>query len=252
MIKAQSTSHKLNVSVTGLATLGPMSGQQRDWLLLQHVDFEVPGLLAPAFARCGVRLQPVRLYAGDPVPNAGELSRSGGVVSMGGPMNAFEDDRYPFLADERELLAAAAHADLPVLGVCLGAQLLAAALGAAVTPMGESEIGVGDVWYTDAGLAEPAFSGADSPLPVVHWHGDAFDIPEGGQLLASTDHCAQQAFRWGTRAFGLQFHVEMTSRELRSAGANLPPELANHEQLLPAGAGSRQRFLDQLVAVLAS
>jgi GMP synthase-like glutamine amidotransferase len=117
--------------------------------------------------------------------------------------------------------------------------------------MSQPEIGVGEVTYTDEGGAEPAFGGAGSPLPVVHWHGDAFVLPEAARLLASSNHCAQQAFRWGAAAFGLQFHAEMTSADLRKAGPNLPAELSAHERLLPVGAAARERFVDQLVAVLA-
>lgn len=226
-----------------------MIDRAAEWLLLQHVEFEGPGLLGPALERCGVRLRPVRLYAGDRVPDAGELGDVGGVLAMGGPMNALDDRSFPFLARERVLLADAAHAGLAVLGVCLGAQLLAAALGAAVAPMSRPELGVGEVTFTAAGLAEQAFAGGPV-LPVVHWHGDAFDVPAGAVLLASSGHCSRQAFRWGTRAFGLQFHAEMTSVELANAGPQLPPELADHEWLLPPGATGRQRFVDRLVAVL--
>jgi GMP synthase-like glutamine amidotransferase len=221
-----------------------------DWLLLQHEPFESPGLFAPALTSQGVQLHQVLTYAGDRVPHPAELGSIDGILAMGGAMSALDDLRFPHLATERELLATAARSGLPVLGICLGAQLLAASLGAAVTPMPVPELGVGEITFTAQGRADPGFAGADDPLPVVHWHGDTFDLPAGAVLLASSARCRHQAFRWGERAYGLQFHAEMTSDDLAGAGDRLPAELADHQRLLPPGAAARRRFVDRFIASL--
>jgi GMP synthase-like glutamine amidotransferase len=221
-----------------------------NWLLLQHEPFESPGLLAPALASHGVQLRQVMTYAGDRVPHPAELDAIDGILAMGGSMNARDDLLHPHLEAERDLLVTAARSGLPVVGVCLGAQMLAAALGAAVTRMPRPELGVGTVSLTTQGRMDPAFAGADDPLPVVHWHGDTFDLPDGAVLLAESVQCRNQAFRWGARAYGLQFHAEMTSDDLASAGDQLPAELADHERLLPAGEAARHRFVDRFVAAL--
>jgi GMP synthase (glutamine-hydrolysing) len=220
------------------------------WLLLQHADWEGPGIVGAALEARGVVLRPVRLDLGQPAPTVAQLAGVSGVLAMGGPMNALDDTGFPHLAGERAFLAAAARAGLPVLAICLGAQLLAAGLGAAVTQLPAPEVGVGEVTLTAAGRSDPGFAGADTTLPVVHWHADTFALPTGAVLLAGSDRCAHQAFRWGDRAYGLQFHPELTAAELAAAGPAVPPELADHPVLLPPGAPARARFVEQLVAVL--
>ena len=130
---------------------------------------------------------------------------------MGGPMNADETDRFPFLADEVRWLRQAVDTGLPVLGVCLGAQLLAKALGARVYANRVKEIG----WYATELLPAAAddrlFCDIASPVTVFHWHGDTFDLPHGAVQLARSAQCENQAFRFGPSAYALQFHLEMTA-----------------------------------------
>lgn len=136
------------------------------------------------------------------------------IVSLGGPMSA--DDEAPALAAERALLARAVRDGVPVLGVCLGAQLLAHALGACVyTNPGGREVGLSRVSITPEGRADPLFAGLPDPLPVMQWHGDAFDLPTGATLLARSSSCENQAFRVGERAYGLLFHPEVGGPETR-------------------------------------
>ena len=130
---------------------------------------------------------------------------------MGGPMNVDETQRYPFLAAEVDWIRRALDLRLPMLGICLGDQLLAKALGAKVFPNRVKEIGWYSMEMTPAAAADPLFAGCGKSLTVFQWHGDTFDLPPGAVHLAHSPLCAQQAFRAGPCAYGLQFHVEMTA-----------------------------------------
>ena len=132
------------------------------------------------------------------------------------------NDDLAWLAEERALLRAAVSAGLPVLGVCLGAQQLAAALGAPVTKGPAPENGVGEVHLTREALPDPVFGAAPTPLPCVHWHGETFALPEGAVRLARSEAYENQAFRVGDRAYGLQFHVEVTASLVAHWGPHLP------------------------------
>ena len=190
------------------------------WVVIQHVAHEGPGSLAQAVARTGAALRVVRVDVGDAVPSADTAEGMAGLVVMGGPMSV--DDDLPWLTEERELLRAAVEAGVPVLGVCLGAQQLAAALGGEVWRGAVPECGVGEVHLTAAALADPVFGPAPTPLPCVHWHGDTFSLPPGAVHLARSDAYENQAFRVGTRAYGLQFHVEVTGALVAHWGPHLP------------------------------
>jgi GMP synthase (glutamine-hydrolysing) len=131
-----------------------------------------------------------------------------GLIVMGGPMGVYEYDKYPFLAAECRFIAEMVRHNRPVLGVCLGAQLLARALGARVFPGHKPEVGFGLVKLTAEGDRDPLFGPEGPQIPVFHWHGDTFDLPQGATLLASSADYPHQAFRFEQRAYGLQFHVE--------------------------------------------
>lgn len=187
------------------------------------MPFEGPGLLGTAARAAGVPVRPVRVYVGDPVPRVDEVQ---GVVVMGGPMGALDDAAHPSLPAERALLAGAVAAGVPVLGVCLGAQLLAAAAGAEVTRAPVPEHGVGAVTLTAEGVADPLLGGLGDDLPVVHWHGDTFGIPDAAVRLAGSAECENQAFRLGPRAWGLQFHVEVDPALVDAWTPHLPPGMS--------------------------
>jgi GMP synthase-like glutamine amidotransferase len=191
------------------------------WAILQHVAHEGPGMIALAVSDAGGEPAVVRIDRGEPVPAPATVAEMAGLVVLGGPMGVHDTDAW--LADERDLLRAAVEAGLPVLGVCLGAQQLAAALGAEVTAGPAPEVGVGEVHLTPDALHDPVFGPAPSPLPCAHWHGDTFALPEGAVRLASNDAYANQAFRAGARAYGLQFHVEVTAALVGHWGPHLPP-----------------------------
>jgi GMP synthase (glutamine-hydrolysing) len=196
------------------------------WVVLQHVPFEGPGLIAPAAAESGLALEVRRLDRADPVPRPSEVGDLGGVVVMGGPMGALDDADHPHLAPERSLLAAAVTAGVPVLGVCLGAQLLAAACHAPVFPgSAGAEIGLGTVELSEDGRADAVLGPAGRVLPVLHWHGDTFELPAGAVRLASTARYPNQAFRLGKRAYGLQFHVEVDEAAATAMEPQLPGDV---------------------------
>jgi GMP synthase-like glutamine amidotransferase len=143
---------------------------------------------------------------------------------MGGPMGVADTDAHPNLPAEIELIATLVEFNVPVLGICLGAQLLARALGANVYPGPKAEIGPGTVKLTAAGRVDPVLAAADhgEELPVVHWHGETFDLPVGALRLASSEHYPNQAFRFGARAYGLQFHVEVDRALAEEWHSHLP------------------------------
>jgi len=185
------------------------------------VAHEGLGTIADALSRCQVPWTTIDAFAGSlPQFNPREVA---GLIVMGGPMNADEVDKHPFLAEEVRWLRQAVDAQLPVLGVCLGSQLLAKSLGQKVYANWIKEIGWYDIELLPAAGADPLLH--DLPLPlgegrgegaarritVFQWHGDTFDLPASAMQLARSPQCENQAFRFGQRAFGLQFHMEVTA-----------------------------------------
>jgi GMP synthase-like glutamine amidotransferase len=194
-----------------------VTGARRAWVIAQHAPHEGPGLLAGVLARAGVQSSVVRLDLGDALPPPGS---PGAVVVMGGAMGVHDD--LPWLPLERQWLVGAVEAGVPVLGVCLGAQQLAAALGAGVTTGPAPEIGVGEVELTADGRADPVLGPEGGRLPVVHWHGDTFDIPDGAVRLAGSARYRNQAFRFGSNVYGLQFHLEVDDAMAAAWAPELP------------------------------
>jgi GMP synthase (glutamine-hydrolysing) len=220
------------------------------WVVLQHVAWEGPGIIAQEAARRGYEVDVRRLDREDALPKADHIH---GLVVMGGPLGAYEEASYPFLKKECELLATMARIGRPVLGVCLGAQLLAKALGAKVFPGHAAEIGFGSAELTAAAQRDPLFAGADDTLPVFHWHGDTFTLPDGAELLASSSTYAHQAFRFGNLAYGLQFHIEPDASTWAEWRPHLPEGLidkASLEQQAIEATGKRviARFFDRVMA----
>jgi GMP synthase (glutamine-hydrolysing) len=173
-------------------------------LLLQHIEDGPPDAYELELAAREVDVVKVRADRGEPVPDWRDFS---GIVAMGGPMGAVEDDAHPWLPAERRAIAEATAADVPFWGVCLGAQLLAASLGADVWRGPEPEFGVRAVRVTDAAAGDPVFGVAPPQVHTLQWHKDTFALPEGARLLATSEPYPHQAFAW-RNAYGVQFHLE--------------------------------------------
>ncbi len=242
-------------------------------LVIQHVEMEGPARIAEILAETGVALEVVAAFA-DPVPTA--LAPEELLVIMGGSMGVADraDPRFPFLPREIALIERALRQGNPILGVCLGAQLLAHTAGARVfpnvgpepdaagRPVPVREVGWAPITLHGLGR-EPALAGLPEQMTVLHWHGDTFDLPPGAVHLASSARCRNQAFRLGERVFGLQFHVEVDgataarwAREdadfVRSArGPAGPAEVvAESARLAPAALPAADRMIRNIVGCM--
>ena len=224
--------------------------------VVRHMAFEDLGIFAEVFAARGIT--PILLDAGiDDL--AAPLEEADLAVILGGPIGVYETDKYPFLKQELHSLDKRLAAGRPTLGICLGAQLIVRALGADVYPGGSTEIGWGQVRLTEAG--KRSCLAAIENQPVLHWHGDTFDLPAGSKLLASTDTYPNQAFSYSDNVLALQFHAEADSRrieqwlightgELSAAGIDVPAlreaSRLHGEGLRAAGQRLLSDWLDQL------
>ena len=176
-------------------------------LVIRNVSYETEGMLEPLLRKEGLALNIVD-FQQDPAA-APRLEGHAGLVVMGGPMGANDTDRYPHLARVERLCAQAMEGGVPMVGVCLGAQIMASALGAEVFPNPVREVGWYDLALTETGCADPLFSRLRRDEVVLQWHGDTFDLPAGAELLASSPDCVNQAFRYGGSAYAIQFHLEI-------------------------------------------
>ncbi|WP_328675167.1 methyltransferase domain-containing protein [Streptomyces sp. NBC_00343] len=190
--------------------------------IVEHAPQEGPYAIGAAIEAAGLPTRVCRTWAGDPVPDtADDLV---GLVVMGGAMAAYEDFRGR--SAELALLRAALDAEVPVLGVCLGAQLLAVAAGGVARPGNGTQVGWADVRMTEAACGDALFAAVPERLRVLHWHGDTMDLPAGATLLASCDRYPVQAFRIGGSAWGMQFHLEVDEAAVGAFADAFPQEAA--------------------------
>ena len=172
----------------------------------RHVPFEDLGLIRASLEERGISIEYADLFRpGAPVP---DTTQAAGLIFMGGPMSANDD--LPWLRQELQLISRAVERRQPVLGVCLGAQLIAKALGSRVYQNAVKEIGWFEIHLTEAAARDALFAGIGPVETVFHWHGETFDLPPGAQWLAYSEACRNQAFRAGANTYGLQFHLEVT------------------------------------------
>ena len=203
--------------------------------ILKHVPNEDAGTILDFLKDKKIPHQGVNLYDGDAFPM---IEETRAVISLGGPMNADEEDKFPFLKEEKVFLKEAIARDLPCLGVCLGSQLLARSLGASVYKARQEEIGWDKVTLSSEAKKDTLFSVIpDAKFQVLQWHGDTFDLPRGAVHLASSRPVPNQAFRFGDKIYGLQFHVEVNKPMLKDwfkKRKNLNEILKEYDRYQPA------------------
>lgn len=215
----------------------------RTAIAIRHVAFEDMGTFAAVLSERGIDLR----YVDAGVDDLARLDSCAPdlLVILGGPIGAYEDESYPFILDEIRLLERRLAADLPTLGICLGAQMMARALGARVYPGPAKEIGWSPLTLTEAGRASPLVHLDGDKPSMLHWHGDTFDLPAGATLLASTTLCRHQAFSWGRSALAFQCHPEARTAhlehwfighasEITAAGLSVPQLRADTASFGPA------------------
>jgi len=182
-------------------------------LIIKHVAQEGPGLIGETLRSDEWEFEIIELGKGDTLPQ--NLQGVAALIALGGPMNVYEVDRFSFLDNEERLIRKALVEEIPFLGICLGAQLLAKTCGAEVHRSPEREVGWYKVKTTKGGRQDRLFRNAPERLDVFQWHEDTFELPDGGTLLATGTPCNNQAFKIGNNAYGLQFHIEATPDMIR-------------------------------------
>jgi GMP synthase (glutamine-hydrolysing) len=213
------------------ATADPCDNRGVRVLVLQHIACEPPGVYEDVLRERRAVIDRVELDEGQRLPDwrAYDL-----IVAMGGPMSANDDAELPWLSGEKSAIRSVVEAGTPYFGVCLGAQLLAASLGAHVYPGVAPEVGVLPVSLTEAGRSDPVFAGLPREFATLQWHGDTFDLPKGAVLLAGSPAYPNQAFRIGS-AYGVQFHLEI-STAIAAEWASVPAYASSLERTQGAGA----------------
>lgn len=187
-------------------------------LVLQHIACEPPGAFADVMRDRGWSTVTCEIDETGSAPAAADFDA---IVAMGGPMSVNDEQELPWLADEKRLIGDAVRAGTPYFGACLGVQLLAASLGARVYAGSTPEVGILPVELTDAGRVDPVLGGLEGQILTLQWHGDTFDLPLDGVLLAGSEAYPHQAFRYGQYAYGIQFHIEV-SAEMAEEWARVP------------------------------
>lgn len=208
-----------------------------DILVFQHLSVEHPGIFRDFWNERGHRWHAVELDAGEPIPDLAPFDL---LVVMGGPMDVWQEDIHPWLVAEKAAIRRwVSELDRPYLGICLGHQLLAAALGGKVGLMARPEVGLAQVDITPAGQRDPMLAGFGSSVETLQWHGaEVAELPRGAEILAANAACPVQAMRYGRHAYSFQYHVEITATTVADWEA-IPEYKASLETALGAAAASR-------------
>ncbi len=204
-----------------LAKWNPML--MKSVLVIQHTPAETIGSIAVPLAAAKVDVHTFEAFGQQSMPT--EIGNYSGLIVMGGPMSVYEQDRYPFIQPEITLIQSAMAAGKPVLGICLGSQLIAAALGSRVYPGRKKEIGWFKVRLYQGGMRDPIFVGVPFSFTAFHWHGDVFEVPKDATPLLGSDLTACQGFRFGTRTWALLCHLEVTAESIQNMVRAFPDEL---------------------------
>jgi GMP synthase (glutamine-hydrolysing) len=199
--------------------------------VLQHVPFEGLGSIAHWIAHKGFHLTITRLYQNDPLP---DLRAFDWLIVLGGPMSVNDEAHYPWLVTEKRMIEATIRAEKTVLGICLGAQLIACVLGKPVVRNPEREIGWHPLRLTPAAHRSPLFGFLPDQLLAFHWHGDTFETPDAALSLAGSEACVNQAFLYGKKVVGLQFHLETTPASAQALIEHCANELTPGRYIQPA------------------
>jgi GMP synthase (glutamine-hydrolysing) len=214
-------------------------------VVLQHIACEPPGVFEDVLRERAATIHRVELDEGDRLPAS--LDGVDAVVAMGGPMSVNDEVEHPWLVEEKGFIRAAVEGGVPFWGSCLGVQLLASSLGANVRAGAQPEVGVLPVFPTAAAASDPVFAGLTWPRSTLQWHGDTFELPDGATLLASSPAYPNQAFRVGSVAYGVQFHVEVTE-EMAEEWSRVPEYEAAARAVL--GGGGLDTLLDDYRAAM--
>lgn len=219
---------------------------------LQHVPFEGLGSIAPWLEAAGHELTNTRFFESAALP---DLKKIDLLLVMGGPMSVNDEDEFPWLVSEKQFIGEAIHLGKPVLGICLGAQLIASATGARIYRNSFKEIG----WFPIYGISSNDRSIFSFPpsVQVFHWHGETFDLPSGATRLAKSDKCENQAFQISKSVIGLQFHLETTPEAAREIVSNcrndlVPSEYIQTEQEILSVKPERYKSINQLMGNILS
>ena len=217
--------------------------------ILQHVPFEGPGSIEGWFRKHEAQVTCTRFFDNPELPELAELDL---LIALGGPMSVNDEEEFPWLVAEKRFIAQTVTSGKAVLGICLGAQLIASAMGVRVYPGPEKEIG----WFP-VYAEKPTPAGFPFPEAILafHWHGETFDLPADAMLLASSPGCRHQAFQLGVRTIGLQFHLETTPASAEAIIAHcrhelVPQRFVQSEELIRAATGADYAAINTLMEQL--
>ena len=192
-------------------------------LVLQHADPEHPGLILEALRDVGAQVKTIRTDLAQPAPPS--LDAYAGLIIMGGPQSVYEEDKYPYLRAEKQLAREAIDNNIPLLGVCLGSQVIADVLGSGVHPGPAPELGWKPVKRAPEAANNPILSALPETFTPLHWHGDIYDLPKGATPIGSSEMTATQGFSYNQNVYALLFHLEMTHQQINMMVAQFPDDV---------------------------